>query len=893
MDDRFVTNSSQWQVDTDINYHMDDMTHELSGFTDLNDQEEDDMPLGIQHIMQDAMLQAGHIENYNQLLYEDDEDDAMMEIDEHFGPENERLLMQNVANYKPVKRKRKGKRKVPKSYASLSDELNEMMQSANLRYIMGDEDQALEILRKVIHERPDAHEAWLSLGMIYNRRQDLKKMVECNMLAAHLSPKNGHLWKTLGFTSKEMNNIELAIYCFKKAVKFDSSDIESLWELSTIYIDQKQNNLALEGLNKILLIDNANPFVIKEIAKLYRENGEQEKALQLFENLEFLDQNVPLSTANKLDDELDMDDEEEAEVMGSLVKVKQRFGFEEISITMDLYIDLQEYEKALQCMKRGVARLHGYNVFDIDYNSDEEYEEGGYDVPLEILIKLGICRYLLGDIRAAKVQFDKLFHAEVDQYALLSFHVAELYMNGGQHEEALKYLKHICTGIDSESPVVWAKMAECYVELEEHNLAIEMYEQVLAFNPDNVEIQHAIIRIYEDIGEIDTAEKMQKRFANELEKRRSLLNNYVAPVYQSRIDYQPLFKYQSSVKRNEPKKPELENTNREEENSFLIMKLKQLGVNLDTSSKRQEYLRASRKLVDRFQNNPKHYLRKNSRDTNILRDYKARFLTFDEQADPEQELKMDKTFEGIRYCDWYNLLVEHVRLLAIEGRDEEAFQALKNTHNSDVYFPDFRKRYQLKLLCIEQVSMPDGFAMKDPTWLMEYGYIVQSPLFAISPTQKSLHRQLLKMANTDEDAHAHFFTLMGHIHLLGKNYQVAIHYYLKAKSILPDEPVINLCLAVSFLHRAFHKAERRSDNLIKGFTFVTQYRRLMNNSSESDYNVARAFHHVGLIHVAIPIYERCLDTEYGTDAAYNLHLIYIESGSYLLAKQVLKQCCTF
>ncbi|KAJ3326306.1 General transcription factor IIIC, polypeptide 3 [Boothiomyces sp. JEL0866] len=868
MDDRFVTNSSRWQVDTDINYHADNMAHELSGFTELNEQEEEDVPLGIQY---DAMLQAGHIENYNQLLYEDDDDDAKMEIDEHFGPDNESLLMQNVANYRP---------KVPKSYASLSDELNEMMQAANLSYIMGDEDQALDILKKVIHERPDAHEAWLSLGMIYNRREDFKKMVECNMLAAHLSPKNGHLWKTLGFTSKEMNNIEQAIYCFKKAVKYDSSDIESLWELSSIYIDQKQDNLALEGLNKILLIDHANTLVIKEIAKLYREKGEQEKALQLYENLEFLDQNIPLNSDNTVDDELEIDEEEAEEVMGSAIKVKQRYGFEEISMTMDLLIDLQEYEKAIAAMKRGIARLHGYNVMEIDYNSDEQYDEGGYDIPLEILVKLGIGRFLLGD-------FDKLFHVEVDQYALLSFHVAELYMNHGQYEEALKYFKHICTGIDSESPVIWSRMAECYIELEEFNLAIEMYEQVLSYNPDNLEIQNAIIRIYEDMGQVDKAEMMQKR-CNEF-----------------RVDYQSLFKYQNSVKRNQPKKAEVENVNREEENGFLIIKLKQLGGLLDTSSKRQEYLKVSRKLVLQFENNPKHYIRKHSRETTLLRDYKTRILAYEDNIDIEQQLKMDKIFEGIRYSEWYELLVEHIRLLALEGRDEEAFQVLKNAHNSDIYFPDVRKRYQLKILSISIYNNNFDRAAQYCRWFchegpyladgvrLYCGVMSETIAFANTSTQKYLQRQLTKMSIVDEESYAHFFTLVGHTHLMGKNYQVAIQHYLKAKSMLPNDPVINLCLGISFLHRAFHKAERRSDHLIKGFTFINQYRKLMNRDSESDYNLARAYHHVGLVHIAIPIYERCLETEFRYDAAYNLHLIYIESGSYQLAKQVLRRYCTF
>lgn len=76
------------------------------------------------------------------------------------------------------------------------------MQAANMKYIEGENAQAIEILREVIRERADAHEAWLTLGMIYNSQNDSNKMLQCKMMAAHLSKTNGDLWKSLGFTSK-------------------------------------------------------------------------------------------------------------------------------------------------------------------------------------------------------------------------------------------------------------------------------------------------------------------------------------------------------------------------------------------------------------------------------------------------------------------------------------------------------------------------------------------------------------------------------------------------------------------------------------------------------------------------------------------------------------------
>ena len=87
---------------------------------------------------------------------------------------------------------------------------------------------------------------------------------------------------------------------------------------------------------------------------------------------------------------------------------------------------------------------------------------------------------------------------------------------------------------------------------------------------------------------------------------------------------------------------------------------------------------------------------------------------------------------------------------------------------------------------------------------------------------------------------------------------------------------------------------------------------------ESLYNIARAFHHVGLVTLAASYYEKVIafpEKDYPIpklpnedpdvaenlvpgycnlrrEAAYNLHLIYKKSGALDLARQVLKDHCT-
>lgn len=87
---------------------------------------------------------------------------------------------------------------------------------------------------------------------------------------------------------------------------------------------------------------------------------------------------------------------------------------------------------------------------------------------------------------------------------------------------------------------------------------------------------------------------------------------------------------------------------------------------------------------------------------------------------------------------------------------------------------------------------------------------------------------------------------------------------------------------------------------------------------EALYNIARAYHHVGLVTLAASYYEKVLAMQVKDypipklpyedsnltankkpgycnlhrEAAYNLHLIYKKSGAMDLARHVLKRYCT-
>ncbi|GFQ00253.1 general transcription factor 3c polypeptide 3 [Phtheirospermum japonicum] len=111
-----------------------------------------------------------------------------------------------------------------------------------------------------------------------------------------------------------------------------------------------------------------------------------------------------------------------------------------------------------------------------------------------------------------------------------------------------------------------------------------------------------------------------------------------------------------------------------------------------------------------------------------------------------------------------------------------------------------------------------------------------------------------------------------------------------------------------------HRLQNKHQTVLQGLAFLYNNARLCEGSQEALYNIARAYHHVGLITLAATYYEKVLairEKDYSVptlpndsrdridvkkpgycdlrrEAAYNLHLIYKKSGAFDLARQVLK-----
>ncbi|KAJ0713860.1 putative tetratricopeptide-like helical domain superfamily [Helianthus annuus] len=155
--------------------------------------------------------------------------------------------------------------------------------------------------------------------------------------------------------------------------------------------------------------------------------------------------------------------------------------------------------------------------------------------------------------------------------------------------------------------------------------------------------------------------------------------------------------------------------------------------------------------------------------------------------------------------------------------------------------------------------------------------------------------------------------IKGHQFTMLSQHQAAASCYLKAYKLMPENALVNLCVATALINLSLGlRLNNKHRCVLQGLAFLYNNLRLSENSQESLYNLARAYHHVGLVSVAATYYEKVLavhqkdhpipklpndgpeitnDPKPGycdlkREAAYNLHLIYKSSGSVDLAMQL-------
>ncbi len=117
---------------------------------------------------------------------------------------------------------------------------------------------------------------------------------------------------------------------------------------------------------------------------------------------------------------------------------------------------------------------------------------------------------------------------------------------------------------------------------------------------------------------------------------------------------------------------------------------------------------------------------------------------------------------------------------------------------------------------------------------------------------------------------ADLLALYGHLMLVGKAASTALHYYFRAYVLCPEDATLNLCISLAYFNWAWKRQANNRQYLIQqALSFLGRYSEFRQRFAEEtkddailqevELNEALVFACMGLVHLAVPKFQNCLE----------------------------------
>uniref|UniRef100_A0A2P2K8K4 Uncharacterized protein MANES_06G016500 n=1 Tax=Rhizophora mucronata TaxID=61149 RepID=A0A2P2K8K4_RHIMU len=798
---------------------------------------------------------------------------------------------------KHMQLKKAGRRKGSKN--KLSPEIERMLGDAVVHLAHGRYEEAISISLEVIRRAAHVPDSYHILGRVHDALGNTEKAMGLYAFAAHLKPSSS-LWKILYTWHSNRGDMARARKYLSKAIKADPNDIDLRSSYASLYVELGDYQRAAELYEQIVKICPERVQELMTAAKLYLKSGQIEQGVGVLED--YL-QHYP-SDAN-------------------LLSVTEFLA--------SVFMEINAYNNALQRIER---------VQTVYYS--------GMELPLQLKVKAGICHLHLGNVEKAEILFNMDWESVSDHIRLIT-EVADAYMCREHFLSALKYyhMLELVVGTDNEGHIHF-KIGQCYSFLKERAKAIEFFYKALNIHKDDVDARLALASLLleeakedeaisllsppSDLDSPDPSSDKQKPWWLDgkiklklccIYRAKGMLEDFVNTIL-------PLVRDSLYVKTNRPKvkKRLTVSVLRERAKVLDIQETADVfgGVRPLASRLVLSQAARARKLLQK-----KEEQKATARAAGIdsFSDYTDDNCWEEEMYQKEEDaVRVPPLPNFLEDEEHYDLIIDLCKALQSLQRYWEALQIIYLTRRLAYDRLHAEKKEELQSL-EAQIS----YNTTDPKHGFDYvRSMVQQHPHSISAWNcyykitarlvkgYSKHGKFLRDMRAKYSDCVPPIVISGHHFTMGSFYQDAAKDYLEAYKLLPESPLINLCVGTALINLTLgFRLQNKHQCVAQGLAFLYNSLRLTENSQEACYNIARAYHHVGLVSLAASYYERVLAThvkdypipkllnestdllenfkpgycDLRREAAYNLHLIYKKSGALDLARQVLKDHCTF
>jgi general transcription factor 3C polypeptide 3 (transcription factor C subunit 4) len=356
-----------------------------------------------------------------------------------------------------------------------SSEVKAMLGEANLAYVDHRLDDAIVTLTEVVRIEPTIRSTWFTLAAIHAELGNVEKSIQLRIIAAHLTPDAGEIWRDLAGQSRELGLLQQAIYCYGQAIKSDKTDVDAIWDRAALLQETGYTRQAVSGYTSLLRYHPHNPNILRELCPLHVELGDASAAINLaLDAFEYWRKTTPGGS----------DSDEGA------------FGYGDLVLLVDMLFIQRRHADIVKYIKQGARWIQGranessWETLpdDREFDPKRKTRQGTeavskwfesaeiYHLPLELRARLGIARLHMNNQGEAKRHFDIVRESNIELHSDLFGLIADAYLARKAFEDALDVYSDLAGCEATSSPLIWAKMGQCQRALGHLPEAREMYE---------------------------------------------------------------------------------------------------------------------------------------------------------------------------------------------------------------------------------------------------------------------------------------------------------------------------------------------------------------------------------------------------------------------------------
>ena len=686
----------------------------------------------------------------------------------------------------------------------------------------------------------------MSDATIMYARGDFAEAVNKLHAAIVKQPTMSEPYEQLALVYEEMNNLEKALDCYSLAVALKRAADPSMWyRMASLAVNVNKKEYALHCLAKAAKSDPRNYENKMDQATLYSELGDGKKAIEQLEWV--LRDDIPPLDGTILRDATvflarlfyGSDQREKAEF--ALERMLERYpdhiDATVVNILIELKMEFRKYSEVLGIVKRSQASIL-------------EHVETG-QLPLDISCKLGQCLLYEGQTEDGLKRVDELLSHNITEFDDLFYDCGNTLMDVGLFTKAEEVFRPLLALQEYDNLELWQRMENCIRQCEGLSAVVEFYDMLHDKHPSDVFIAVSLADALSRFQEDDES----------LMRARSLVSN---------LDEVEVQKYGITLRVTALQRKLLS----EDELSVIIpsaMKLLDELIEKRSQRKLQRVGQASDFV-----------------DDNVRISDNDVFAAIISGAEVAIRLNQPEDASAI--------VNNALSFSAGSVLTREQTATLRYLKSLVAY-----KSGDLQEAAANCRSVLEVFPTSVTVWNMLLQMAVDHPRALSIGTSKLAKR--LVANSVDDSMRGRLVPLMasGHVHTWNKKWSIAMHDFLTALTLAPNDHEVTLAAAISLLHMATRNSNEQQRHALALRAVVLLERTAELNSAhpqEGMYNLARGLHHLGWSHLARPVYERCLEmpvtgaVDLRREAAYNLSLIYRKSNATGLARAILRTYMT-